>query len=307
MVKQRDQSIRQRLLNLAKGRGEAFDFILNQYVLQRILYRLSVSEYAQQFMLKGALLFWVWQQDFHRPTRDIDLLGFMDNDIDTVQRVFEDVLFTRVDDGLQFDGQAMRVSEIKKDAVYKGVRIVGVATLARARIPFQIDVGFGDAVERQGEPSVIPGFLDEFPATYLRLYPVNSVIAEKFHAMVVLDYFNSRYKDFYDVHQIANTMVLDFRSLREAIVATFSRRQTAIGEKSLLMFGDGYKQDTLKTQQWQSFINKNQLGLSLSFAEVVEKLEIFLMPLVSHLHASSPPAMQWKVSEWQWQEATAHV
>jgi len=170
-------SIRQRLLNLAKEKYENFDYVLRQYLIQRLLYRLSVSEYRDQFLLKGAMLFWVWNQDIHHPTRDIDLLGFGSNDKQHLAEVFQ------------------------------GVRITGHANLDQARIPFQIDIGFGDAVTPDSENISLPSFLD-LPAANIGAYPVYTVVAEKFQAMVELGIANSRLKDFFDLWMIASQFEL---------------------------------------------------------------------------------------------------
>jgi len=135
---------------------------MRQYVMQRLLYRLSCSEYANQFLLKGALLFWVWNDGFHRPTRDIDLLSFADNDVPHLLDVFKQVVALEDEDGLIFDVDSLNGFEIREDADYSGVRLTGFANLTKARVPFQIDIGYGDAV--------IPTFLD-FPSPQLKFYP----------------------------------------------------------------------------------------------------------------------------------------
>ena len=160
-------SIRQRLLNLARERGEDFDYVLRQYVIQRLLYRLCQSDYQQQFLLKGAQLFWVWNNAFHRPTRDVDLLGFGENDVETLVKTFQNVCSLDVEDGLLFDTKQIQGMEIKEDAMYQGVRVTGFAELAKARIPFHIDIGFGDVVTPEPEVISMPSFLD-LPETKIR-------------------------------------------------------------------------------------------------------------------------------------------
>lgn len=162
-------SVRARLLNLAKERKEDFDFILRQFVIQRVLYRLSTSEYADRFLLKGALLFWIWNQEFHRPTIDIDLLGFGSNDVKDLQQLFNTVCAIAAEDGLEFDLSSIKANEIKKDEKYQGVRVTGLAKLTKARIKFQIDIGFGDAVTPGPETAELPSFLD-FPDPELQAF-----------------------------------------------------------------------------------------------------------------------------------------
>jgi len=145
MAKNIAASIRQKLHDLARVREEDFDYVLRQYVMQRLLYRLSCSEYADQFLLKGALLFWVWNKDFHRPTRDIDLLSFDHQDVPHTVDVFQQIVAIDEIDGLVFDVASVKGIEIKEDADYSGVRITGFSNLDQAHIPFQIDIGYGDA------------------------------------------------------------------------------------------------------------------------------------------------------------------
>jgi len=142
-------SIRQRLLNLARKEGVDFDYILRQFVIQRLLYRLSISNYAKRFYLKGALLFWVWDNTFHRPTRDIDLLGFGSGDPPTLKKIFLDIIIIKCNDGLSFDTSSVSSEIIKEEAAYQGVRITGFASLNKAIIPYQVDIGFGDVVTPQ--------------------------------------------------------------------------------------------------------------------------------------------------------------
>ena len=202
MVTNKAASIRQKLLNLSRERGESFDFVLQQYAIQRLLYRLSVSEYHDQFLLKGAMLFSVWTGDLHRPTKDIDLLGFGSNDTDVLVNDFKVICAIEADDGLIFDIESIQGVRIKEDSLYQGVRVTGFAHLEKAKIGLQVDIGFGDAVTPNARLATIPSFLD-FPAPIMKIYPVYTVIAEKFHAMVALGLFNSRIKDFYDIWMIA--------------------------------------------------------------------------------------------------------
>ncbi len=156
MVKDIAASVRQKLRNLARERGEDFDYVLRQYVMQRVLYRLGCSEYVEQFLLKGALLFWVWNEGFHRPTRDIDLLTYTNNDVEHLVGVFQQIITSDAEDGLAFDAGALNGIEIKEDADYSGVRITGFATLTNARIPFQVDIGYDDVIVPAAEEAKIP-------------------------------------------------------------------------------------------------------------------------------------------------------
>jgi predicted nucleotidyltransferase component of viral defense system len=197
MSKDTATSVRSRLLNLAKAEGTDFNTILVRYALERILYRISQSAHADKFLLKGALLFTLWYDMPHRPTRDADLLGFGASDLDSVAQTFRDIAEVEANDGMVFDPSSVVVEEIRKDAGYTGVRVVISADLARARCRTQIDIGFGDAITPDPIQAVYPVLLKDLPAPQLRVYPVYTVIAEKLHAIALLGMTNSRLKDYW--------------------------------------------------------------------------------------------------------------
>jgi len=301
MTTDRAASIRQKLRNLAHEREEDFDFVLRQYVMQRLLYRLSLSEYSGQFLLKGALLFWVWNENFHRPTRDIDLLSFGDNDVPHLEAVFRQIVSQDEDDGLTFDVDSVSGVEIKQDADYSGVRITGFANLKNARIPFQVDIGYGDAVVPAAEEVKLPVYLD-LPAPQLKAYPVYAVIAEKFQAMVMLGIANSRMKDFYDIRVIAHTMILDGNVLAQAIKATFETRKTIISTEALTLFNDEFKQDTGKNIQWNAFLNKNNITDEVDFSDVVTEIQEFIEPIYQSISENRSVTMQWLPDDFCWKD-----
>ena len=301
MPKDMAASVRQRLRDLARARNEDFDYVLRQYVMQRLLYRLSCSDFSEQFLLKGALLFWVWNEYFHRPTRDIDLLSFGDNDVPHLVDVFRQIVSVDNDDGLVFDVDSVTGIEIKEDADYPGVRLTGFVNLAKARIPFQVDIGYGDAVSPEPEEAKLPSFLD-FPSPQLRVYPVYVVIAEKFQAMVMLGIANSRMKDFYDIKTIASTMELDGQILFEAIKATFERRKTDITTESLYVFSDAFKQDKDKQTQWAAFLNKNGLEKGSNFSDIVGEIQYFLEPVYHAIAEKRDYKQQWLSDRFQWKD-----
>lgn len=196
-------SVRQRLMNIAKERKEDFGLVLTRYGLERLLYRLSKSNYRDQFILKGAMLFQLWSGHIHRPTRDLDLLGQGDPAPERFQQVLCDICRQGVeDDGLEFHTESVRSERMKEDEDYLGVRIKLQATLASARIPLHLDIGFGDAINPDPSEVTFPTLLD-LPAPILKAYPRETVVAEKFQAMVMLGIANSRMKDFFDVWTLA--------------------------------------------------------------------------------------------------------
>lgn len=300
MVKDIAASIRQRLLNLARERGEDFNYVLQLFLIQRLLYRLGLSEYRDKYMLKGAMLFWVWGKDIHRPTRDIDLLGNGPADVDLLVEDFRAICLIESDDGLVFDPDSLRGEEIKEGAKYQGVRIKGAAALAGAKIIFQIDIGFGDAVTPGPEEALMTSFLD-LPDPALKVYPVYTVIAEKFQAMVELDVSNSRIKDFYDVWIIASGLdkEIEGRLLSDAIRATFERRNTPLTH-GLTIFDDLAVSDA-KEKQWRAFLEKNELHSETTFSELLDQLCEFLQPVYHGVAMGEEISGHWSSEDWEWQ------
>jgi len=218
-------SVRQRLLNLSVSRGEDPNLTLTRYALERLLYRLAHSDYNGQFILKGAMLFGLWMESNHRPTRDLDLLGFGEPSNERLTEVFERLCEVEVDpDGLNFDPQSIRVAEIREGQIYMGQRVKLVAFLSTARIPVQVDVGFGDVVTPDAEEIEYPTLLD-LPAPTIRAYPPETVIAEKLQAMVALGMQNSRMRDYYDLWIISRQFSFEGAALVAAVQATFNRRR----------------------------------------------------------------------------------
>ncbi len=176
-------SVRQRLRNLAASRNEDFGLVLTRFANQRLLFRLSQTTHRNRFLLKGATLFAVWRDEPHRPTRDLDLLGFGDSDVAAVADVFREVCATAVEpDGLVFAPETLQASRIRDDQEYEGVRVALTATLGNARIPLQVDVGFGDAVFPEPIEVSVAGLIG-FSEARLTAYPKEAVVSEKLHAM----------------------------------------------------------------------------------------------------------------------------
>lgn len=264
-------SIRARLKNVADARKQDFNLVLTHYGLERLLYRLSISPHAPNFLLKGALLFSLWYDIPHRPTRDADLLGFGADDIGSVVAVFQDICRIASEDGIDFDPQQVVGSEIRKDAGYGGVRIEILAKLDGARLTLQVDIGFGDAVTPAPEAIEYPVLLSDLPSPQLRSYPKYTVVAEKFHAICLLGMANSRMKDYFDLWILLGEGTLDPREMKRAIEATFARRKMAMPAVMPVGLSDGFAADIGKQVQWQAFLRKNRLGL-IQIADVVGRL-----------------------------------
>jgi predicted nucleotidyltransferase component of viral defense system len=269
-------SIRARLLALSKATSQTFDLVLTRFALERLLYRLSKSQYADRFVLKGAMLLTTWFDDPTRPTRDIDLLGFGDPDSDQILQAFREIMQVEVEDGIDFEPDSLGIDRIREDDRYGGVRMRARAILAGARISVVIDIGFGDAIEPGLEQLVYPTLLD-FPAPQLRAYAQETVIAEKFQAMVDLGRANSRMKDFYDIWLLAKSFHFENDRLARAIAATFARRLTPIPVELPDALSAEFAADPAKIRQWEAF--KEDLALDPgALAAVVGELAEFLMP-----------------------------
>lgn len=275
-IKNMGASVRARLLNLSKQRRQSFQFVLTDYVRERLLYRLSQTPHRDRFILKGAMLLTKWFEDPLRPTRDLDFLAIGDDDEDELVRVFKDVCAVPFADGVVFDPNSIRVDRIREENEYGGLRITGSAKIDTAQVPIAIDIAFGDSVEPGLQEIDLPVLLD-FPAPHLRAYARETVIAEKFQAMVMLGRANSRMKDFYDIWVLSRTFEFKDDKLARAIAATFARRKTAIPSELPDALTSDFANDPVKIQQWNSFVADvaYQPG---TLAEMVKYLAGFLMP-----------------------------
>lgn len=274
-------SIRQRLLNLSVSRAEDPNLTLTRYALERLLYRLACSEYAGQFILKGAMLFAVWMESAHRPTRDLDLLGFGEASNERLTEIFQRLCDVKVDpDGLTFDPRSVRVDEIREGQEYPGRRVKLVGLLGTARIPVQVDVGFGDVVTPKATEIDYPTLLD-LPAPRIRAYPPETVVAEKLQAMVALGMQNSRMRDFYDLWVIARQFSFEGPTLVAAVRATFKRRRTDIPNALPTGLGEEFATDKNKVTQWRAFLARSQLeGTEVELSRVINELRAFLVPVL---------------------------
>lgn len=294
-------SVHDRLLKIAKQRGGEFQNLLINYALERWLYRMSQSPHRERFVLKGAMLFALWTDEPHRSTQDLDLLGYGDNSIAEMERVFREICAVEcVADGLELLPESVEGGLIREDRKYEGVRINLLAMLGKARIPLQIDVGFGDAVVPPPAESEYPTLLD-LPAPRLRVYRREAVVAEKFHAMVERGIGNSRMKDYFDLWVLAGTFEFEGRMLAEAIRAAFERRQTPLPTIIPVGLSEVFGSHPEKLAQWRAFVRRGKLKASdVSLPEVVAHARDFLMPLVEALVAGVSPGGSWKPNEGRW-------
>jgi predicted nucleotidyltransferase component of viral defense system len=286
-------SVRAKLLQLAKQRGDDFQLVLLRYVNERLLYRLASSAHANKFVLKGAALFTLWTGQPHRATRDIDLLGFGDASEGHVRHVFDEIVSASVaDDGVIFDRKSLDVGPIREDQEYGGIRITLNATVAEARVRLQIDVGFGDAITPEAIEVDFPVLLAS-PAPRLRAYPRETVVAEKLDAMVQLGLANSRMKDFYDLQVLSELFDFDGALLAEAIRATFRRRNTPLPDDVPVALTQAFADDPTKKQQWSAFVSKSGAPEMGELSVVVSRVARFATAPLSHARLTSPWRGHW--------------
>ncbi|MDZ5458010.1 nucleotidyl transferase AbiEii/AbiGii toxin family protein [Azohydromonas lata] len=272
-------SVRARLLNIAKAEGSDFNQVLVRFALERLLYRVGASPHADRFLLKGALLFTLWYDMPHRPTRDADLLGFGPSSLEAMRGAFREIAAVHVADGIVFEPDSVQVQEIRKEAGYGGVRVLLTGDLARARCRTQVDIGFGDAVTPTPMPAVYPVLIDGLPAPRLRVYPAYTVVAEKLHAIVLLGMANSRVKDYFDLAVLLQREELDAYTLGHAVAATFARRKTALPTAVPIGLSDEFAIDASRQTLWRAFLRKNDLEAT-PLADTVTMLRERLWPVL---------------------------
>ena len=288
-------SIRGRLKKQARERGEDMLYVLSRYAIERLLYRLGRSQFADQFVVKGALLFSLWRDHPHRPTRDLDLLGFGSEDADRIRQVFTDLCAAPAEepDGLIFQGETVRVTPIRETQEYGGLRVALWALMGQIRIRVQVDIGFGDIVTPAANYADFPSLIG-LPSPHVRVYPAETVVAEKYEALVRLGAVNSRVKDFYDLWALASEQAFSGSILAQAIHATFTRRGTPLPETTPLALTGTFTADPTKLQLWQAFVSRNKLEpAALTLAATVTLLHDFLEPPTQSVLAAASFDHQW--------------
>ncbi len=288
-------SVRALLLHLAKRQGHPYNEILQYYVIERFLYRLSRSPYSELFILKGALMFQLWGQISGRSTKDVDLLGMTEHSVESTIDIMRKCLSLVVpDDGVRFDADTIEGSEIRVQEKYRGARLRFRAFIGTARLHLQVDVGFGDVVIPGPQTLAYPTLLDHAEPLLLGYTP-ESMIAEKVHTLIVRDMANTRLKDFYDMWLLARCRTFHGRVLTEAIKATFVRRGTPLPDEPPLALTATFFEDPVKQSQWQAFLRKARLGQAdvSPICEVFSELRGFLLPPLSAAASGSPLVMEW--------------
>jgi hypothetical protein len=289
----RVESIRQRLRNELRARGEDVTLGLQRYAVERFLYRLGRSRHRERFVLKGATLFAIWGTAY-RPTRDLDFTGYGSPDPQEVIGAFREIFNTPDDvDQLIFDSDAITADPIRDGSEYDGLRIKVRARLGGSHIPIQVDVGFGNAIVPGPEEKEFRTILGDPPPRILA-YPPESVVAEKMHAMVTLGERNSRYKDFYDLHAIARGFAFERSTLVRAARATFEHRATPITAGTPAALTGPFYSSESRAQQWRAYVTRNRLdGVSPDFGLVGDVVIGFLRPVWEDVGSGRAPAGDW--------------
>jgi hypothetical protein len=287
-------SIQARLKNEAERQGRPFAEIIQYYAMESFLFRLSRTKYASKFILKGSLLFYVWNLPLRRPTKDMDFRGYVENSPENMMQVIKDILVEPVpEDGISFDLKSIKTEQTQIDADYQGMRIKFNGYSGRSRIPMQLDIGFSDEIISKAKLVDYPGLLSNQKNIQVISYPIESVISEKFHAMVYHAELNSRWKDYYDIWLISETFELDSSSIQKAIEKTFEKRETKLPKERpvALTVEFASKNET----QWKSFLRRmnRENKDAHDFVNIVEKIWIYLEYPLQASRDKSKPDRHW--------------
>ncbi len=272
-------SVKARLKNFAIQTGHTFQEALTYYGLERTIYRISVSKYAEHFVLKGGIfLYAVFDRNYERATTDVDLLAQrISNSSDEMKKVFQDIFSQETDDALVFDTESVTVENITEFKEYHGLRISAIAYLDRTKIPIGIDIGFGDVVYPNAVKMDFPVILDMEPPK-INAYSLESSIAEKLEAIIHNGYLNSRYKDFYDIYILSKKFSFDYAELRNAVVETFGNRNTKMSMDSAA-FSKDFLNDPIHQTRWKAFLKKKNALIQVSMADAIKQIKTFATPL----------------------------
>lgn len=287
------ESIRHRLRNVLRERGEDVSLGLQRYASERFLYRLGRSVHRERFVLKGATLFAIWGTTY-RPTRDLDFTAYGDPDVEAVLGALREICITPDDvDALRFEADTIRTEPIRDGSEYPGIRVHIIALLGTSRMPIQLDLGFGNAIVPGPEEVEYRTLLGD-PPPRIRAYPQESVVAEKLHAMVTLGLQNSRYKDFYDMHTMATAFRFDRSTLVAAVRATFERRATPVADETPAALRATFYADAARAMQWRAYVARSGMtGVSQDFAAIGERIGAFLQPVWDDLRVDGEVRGAW--------------
>lgn len=292
-------SVKDRLKNQALESGKMFQESLVAYGLERTVYRLSVSEYVERFTLKGGIfLYALFDGEFARATRDIDLLAKnMPNNAEYMKKVFKNIFSIECDDALRYDLDTLDVIEITEFKEYHGVNVSIMAYLDKTEVPVSIDIGFGDVIYPDRIKMDFPVLLDmDVPEIYA--YSISSVISEKFEAIVSLGDANNRYKDFYDIYILAEHYDLDGMELKEAVKETFKHRGTAFD--GIFAFTNDFIESEIHQNRWKAFLKKKKALVNIELKDAVSLLRVLMLPVVDSIIDDRAYDEKWNHESLRW-------
>lgn len=295
-------SIRARLLDHAKQHGDDYQRVLTRYAIERLLYRLSQTEAAEHYVLKGAMLFVTWPEHVFRPTGDLDLLGQGDPDPAVIAALFARICEIKaVDDGINFDPASLKVEAVRESNKYQGVQLSLRGELAKAIIPVQVDIGFGDHVYPPPKRQSFPSLLPNLPAAEILMYPPETVVAEKFEAMIRFGEANGRIKDFHDMWVTTRTFPFDLPSLLEAVSGTLRRRETAFPTEMPIGLTEAFAKVAEERGLWSGFLRRNPPTLQPPpFADLQGELRQFFGPVIASLALPEAARGRWDPDGRAW-------
>jgi predicted nucleotidyltransferase component of viral defense system len=294
-IKNIGASMRDRLLNLSKETSRDYNALLRQFFQERFLYRLSISHYRDVLILKGALLLVSHNISRYRPTRDVDFLGnTVSNKMEDCKNIISEIVKIYAKDGITFDNEKIKAEFITEETDYNGIRISVPYKMDTIIGNLSIDIGYGDKIVDGPVELDYPSLIG-LPSPKLMVYSLESSIAEKFEAIVKLNFQTSRMKDFYDIVFIGGSKSFKSETLKEAFETTFNTRETDLRERKII-YEEEFKNDKTKQVQWNSFITKNKLDADNEFKQVVEKLENFIEPLFINDEET-----KWNPEKWKWE------
>lgn len=292
-------SVKAKLKNFAVETGHTFQEALTYYGLERIIYRISVSKYAEHFVLKGGIfLYAIFERNYERATTDVDLLARrISNSSADMKEVFREIFAQDFDDALSFDLDSIIAEDITEFKEYHGLHISVVGYLDRTRIPISIDIGFGDVIYPDAVKMDFPVIID-MEAPRINVYSLESSIAEKLEAIVHNGYLNSRYKDFYDIYILTGKYDFRYENMKNAINETFQNRGTAMS-MSTAAFQEEFIHDPLHQTRWKSFLKKKKALIQISLEDVMSGVDTFARPLLDsdddNKHRWNPKSRRWEL------------
>ena len=297
-IKDKEASIKSRLLNISKIREVDYNALLRHYFQERFLARLAVSQFKNFFILKGSFLFLAYNIPGSRLTQDIDFLGrTISSDYKILIPVFREIAEIKLDDGVIFDVQKIETAIIKESAKYQGQRIYIPCSMGSIKNRIQIDIGFGDKLTKQPMEIELLSLISENANSRLNAYYLETALAEKFESIVALGMVNSRMKDFYDLIFIASGFPLNGTDLANSIKLTFDQRKNNLGSAKYI-FSTEFSESEVMQKKWSSFLTSRDLSVNFSFQEVVNRIEIFLKPC---LNTEDFKAV-WNPEKFRWEE-----